>query len=1161
MTADFGTALVIGSGISGIRSALDLAGQGIQVTLADQADSIGGILTRLDYQFPTDGCGMCRMLPTTCRDSSSQFCLRRGFYHDRISISLGTTLESLEGEPGSYTALLRKKHQWVDPDRCMGCGLCSEACPVEMPDRFNQGLSTIKAVSLPVPHLMSNAYTIDQAACTRCGACETACPTHAIHLPEDAKKKFRVLVVDDELIVRDSLKEWFEFEGYSVDMAASGAEAITLLESSDCSMVFLDIKMPVMDGTEVLAKVKQMRPDLPVVMMTAYATVETAVQTMKTGAMEYVMKPFDPDRVLGLAETCFQQQAPEDTVEVVLETNAVILSCGVDFFDPASSINTLGYGVHPDVVTGLAFERILSRTGPGGTGIVRRPSDGREPQKIAWFQCIGSRELSETSSFCSSVCCMMALKEAVLARKRSGNRIETIIYYMDMRCFGKGFEAYRREAQQVHGVILRRARPHSVRFNTATGLLDVYLADEAGSKSNESFDMIVLSVGQRPALQTQKLSGISGLPLAASGFISEPGPELFPERGVFPAGSLTGFRDIGESVIQASAAALQASTLIHRHRTPGQGSAGNPEKTPEPASMPGTGPDTRDVSMELPEIAVVAWHYPGSNADNDVSDRIRTVIRQDPHIGDCLEIAGSDPGTWVEDIRQALDTSSANRVVLVTGIPHLFTRRLNDLARALRLDACYLEVVSMALDQITILESNLAMAIARLRHSNAMAVAHVPCTDRVLVAGAGLAGMTAALCIAENGHPVDLVENASVPGGNLSWLKTTLDGTDLSSLCQQACQAVEQHPLITLHTNTRIQNSSGQAGAFYSVLVDSNDSVQTVEHGAFIVATGGAEAPTLSYHYGDNPGIITNRELEQRLTDPAWAGQPGSGEHEAGPDGDRPGGGLFALKTVVMIQCVDSREDTREYCSRVCCSASVKHALELKHKNPDMMVIILYRDLMTYGVLETFYKKARESGILFIRYNLDSKPDVLLENQELHVRVHDQISGRLLDIETDLVVLATGIVPSVPLPLLDQLGAPVDRYAFVQEADSKWQPVDSPAPGIFSCGLALGPRNVTETIASARAAAMRALNLLAPAGQRGATLTSYVRASLCSLCLRCIDTCPYGARRLDEATSKILVNPVLCQGCGACAVVCANSAACVNGYRDRQMFDIIDAVL
>ena len=435
----------------------------------------------------------------------------------------------------------------------------------------------------------------------------------------------------------------------------------------------------------------------------------------------------------------------------------------------------------------------------------------------------------------------------------------------------------------------------------------------------------------------------------------------------------------------------------------------------------------------------------------------------------------------------------------------------------------------------------LQTGIAKLKWAEPGPVATVPIIQKTLVIGGGIGGMTAALAIADHGFEVDLVEAGEHLGGNLHWLQRTLEGHTTNTLLEETRAGVEKHPNICVHTLTRVITSTGDVGRFHTTIEGPEGLVQVLSHGVTLFATGGTEAVTTSFGYGTSPSIITQKELEQKLADDTMdAGQ---------------------LNSVVMIQCVDSREEPRNYCSRVCCASALKHALHLKEKNPALAIYILYRDMMTYGFAETYYTRAREAGVIFIQYRVEDKPRVKTGKDSPEVMIWEPILKRQLKIKADLVVLATGVVSNLPQDLAQSFGASVDQDGFFQEADSKWRPVDALKEGVFACGLTHSPRNIAETIATAEAAAERALRIISreylPAGK----VLAKVHQSLCSLCERCIDACPYGARSIDFDHEEVRINPVMCQGCGACAAACPNSASILEGFLEQQMFEMIDAAV
>jgi heterodisulfide reductase subunit A len=1137
METKTGSALVIGAGISGIRSALDLAEMNYRVFLIDKSPHMGGILSQLDHQFPSDHCGMCKMLPTINRDASSQFCLRKGLFHENIEILLGTEMTALEGEPGNFRVTLTSAPSLIDAEKCIGCGQCSSACPVEVPDDFNAGLTRRKAVHLPVPHNIPNRFIIDTAACTRCGKCENVCPTGAIDLKSDARRAFRVLVVDDELVVRDSLKEWLVVEGFSVDMAQSGAEAVESLSVNDYGLMLLDIKMPGMDGVEVLKIAREMREDLPVLMMTAYATVETAVQAMKIGALDYLMKPFDIEALI--ARVVQQYESKVTVTGRLIEVGVVIMAAGCGFFDPAEVSGAYDYNL-PNVITSIQFERLISGTGPYA-GKLLCPDDGRPAQKIAWLQCIGSRNLQQKADYCSSACCMFSIKEALLAKSKSGGAVDAAIFYMDMRTFGKDFQRYRDSAEKESGVRFIRSRVHWVEPE-ADGSLRLHYVDSEGRQHDEVFDMVVLAAGQRPPEGSEALGQLTGIELNPWGFCRT--ENFFPSRttteGVFAGGSFAGLKDVSESVIQAGSASLEASKLIY--------SKGGGIGVPYPAE-----PAFRDVSKELPMPAVCLCTCGGALTGTlDLEALVTSLVRWAPatrifQIDRICTQAGRDA------LVESMKASSPNMIVIGACMPCLYGRMLVDLGKETCLSPALMDLVDIRtptfpgrdMDSCRVskqIESVLKMSLERLRGADAAPSSYRRIVQKALVIGGGIAGMTAALALADHGFKVDLVEKDTVLGGQVRHLYHTLDGDRTADLVEKSISRVEAHANISAHIGAEVIHSQPHEGNFLTTIEMNEGGTKLLEHGVAILATGGKEASAQAYCYGKSESIVTQHELEARL---------GNGALD-------PAG----LRSVAMIQCVGSREEGRNYCSRVCCSSALKNALFLKQENPEVNIYIFYRDVMTYGFLEAYYTRARREGIVFIQYTHDKKPDVSLsDGGEIRITAHDPILGRDIVLEPELVVLSTGIVPHDHRKLADLFGIEVNEDGFFREAEYKWQPVNSRKRGIFICGMAHSPRSIPESIAMAQAAAQRALVMLNRGQVQAGNTVVEVRRSLCSLCERCVSACPYDARRRSEEEDIIEIDALACQGCGSCAAICPNSASVVRGYSDRQVLAMLDAAL
>ena len=644
------------------------------------------------------------------------------------------------------------------------------------------------------------------------------------------------------------------------------------------------------------------------------------------------------------------------------------------------------------------------------------------------------------------------------------------------------------------------------------------------------------AVGQRPAHGSADLAGRLELPLNPWGLIA---PEPFSlsrtrQPGIFVGGAFGGMKDIGEAVIQASAAAANASQVIH--------TAGGSLTLEESASgLP-------ESLMREPARIMVALCRCGRTAIPAAdAEFLAHALRADPAVC-AVEVVESlcTQGGW-EQVTARVRKLGPNRVLIGACLPHAQQRALKDLSRQCGLDLSLMEVITIAPWEMASAEGpsprealvQLRAGVARLKWGNLASVPEIRVEPRALVVGGGIAGMTAALTVAEHGYGVDLVEASEQLGGNLTWIRRTLEGQDVQALLGETVKRVEKHPRIQVHTGSRVVHAHGEVGAFTSAVEGPENRVLQLEHGVAILATGGTEAPAPSSPQGICAAVLTQSEVERRLAD---------GRLDAA-----------LLDTVVMIQCVGSRQEPRNYCSRACCATALKHALLIQERNPQANLFVLHRDMMTTGFSEAAFTRARAAGVIFVPYAAERPPRVETVGAGASVTVDEPILGRPLKIEAQLVILATGIVPAFPRELAEAFGVRRDRDGFFEEAESKWRPVDSLKEGVFACGLALSPRTIAASIATAEAAAQRALRILSRERLATGKVVASVRHSLCSLCAQCINACPYGARAIDEDQERLVVNPAMCQGCGACSAVCPNDAAVVEGFPAQQMLAMIDA--
>ncbi len=1139
MEKAIGKALVAGAGVGGIRSALDLAQMGYKVILVDKSDHIGGLLCQLDNQFPTSQCGFCRILPQFNRDQSSQHCLRRGFFHENIEILLSTKLLSVEGEPGDLTITLKQKPSIINPSLCTGCGECEHVCQVIVNNPFNEKLTDRKAVYLPTPHSFSNAYTIDTDVCTLCGDCEKACPTGAIRFIKQDREKFKILVVDDEKIIRSSMTEWLYEEGFTVETAESGQKALELMDSQRFNLMLTDIKMPGMDGVELLTCAKEKNLDLCVVMMTAYAAVDSAVEAMKQGAMDYLIKPFDPHVLISMVLKVFNEfEIAEARVENV---DALILSGGTKFFNPGLGKNLYGYGVLPGVVTSMEFERLISGSGPGKGKLVH-PTTCQPVKKIAWLQCIGSRDIQTKTPFCSSVCCMISIKEAVLAKNKFGPDLETTIFYMDMRTFGKDFDAYKNKAQQEDHVSFIRARIHSLSRNmdkTNQNLLARYV-DLHGSIHEDNFDLVVLSIGQQPVEKMTQFAVNNGIETNSFGFIeTRPFSQTKTLKpGIFTGGSNSGLKDIEESVICGSSAAVETCKIMRQIG----------RKTNNNTLLE----NQLEVVRQSPRISVMICNCGDLLSKTINTEILQTNLNKIPEIKSIEFVDKLCTDEGLDECITKINKNDPNRLILGACQPCIQNKKINQRLQDIGFGSLLVEI----LDMVSIvnqfkkspfdtarqrMQNELTILISKARYKNPAPIKQLESNSNTLVIGGGIAGITAALSIAECGYHVDLVEKEENLGGNLLWMDKTIDGLDIKSYLSEKINQIETHSNVTIHKKTSVETSRQDSGTISTVLKTGDDSNDIISHGVTILATGAREAPLENDLGPSSKNILTQKEFNMALQD-----------KQIDPE---------KLKTIVMLQCAGSRNEKRNYCSRVCCINALKTALFLKEKNQQINIYILYRDMMSYGFYETFYIEAKKSGVLFFQYEPPVIPKIEISGEHAIVTIHDLLLDLPVEIKADYVIAATGILPDLSKALAHQYEASLDTNSFFKEADSKFRPVDGINYRVFSCGLSLKPCTIEEAVASAQAAASGALQILFHDVLISGRIVSATHTATCGKCEMCVDACPYGARILEVSEEKITVDPAACQGCGICAAVCPSNAAFLEGFEGSQMLDMIDMAL
>ena len=823
-----------------------------------------------------------------------------------------------------------------------------------------------------------------------------------------------------------------------------------------------------------------------------------------------------------------------------LPVGAIILAPGFKTFDPGQ-YQAYAYAAQPNVVTSLEFERILSASGPFA-GHLMRPSDHKEPQKIAWLQCVGSRDVHHGDhGYCSAVCCMYAIKQAVIAKEHSKAPLDTAVFFMDLRAHGKDFEKYFLRAEKEQGVRFLRSRIHTIEGQPHTGDVKIRYTREDGAVAAETFDLVVLSVGLEVSQDSRKLAARLGIDLTPHHFVdtSPFGPVSTSRPGIYVCGVIQGPKDIPQSVTDASAAAAAVGELL----APARG-----KEVQAPVILP-----EKDITGQEPRVGIFICRC-GTNIAGVIDVPALTAYAQTlPQVvlaADNLFTCSADTQTLIQ---QAIEEHGLNRVVVASCSPRTHAAMFQETMEKAGLNPYLFEMANIRNQDAWVHMHEPAAALEKAKDLVRMAAARVaqleplykqefPVTPAGLVIGGGAAGLEAALSLANMGFATSLVEKTDRLGGNAWNLVVSHRGYDYRDYLQTLIDQVEKHPKIEVLLEALIKETGGYIGNFQTTVTTPGGS-RELAHGVTIIATGGRPLVPEEYLYGRHPNIFLSLDLDKALV--------------------AKDARVVGAQQAVFIQCVGSREPERPYCSRLCCTHSVESALALKELNPDMDVFILYRDLRTYGDKELLYQEAREKGVLFIRFDPDSKPRVKKTRAGgLQVTVTDPILGRPLVLQPDILTLASAVLPQPTGEIGELFKVARNQEGFFNEAHAKLRPVDFTTDGIYLAGLAHYPKPLDESIAQAKAAAARAATVLSKPKVAVEPLVALVDQSACMGCGLCELSCPFQAMRLIEVPGKgrrAENLPAYCKGCGLCASLCPQKAIELLHFRHRQISAALQA--
>ena len=832
---------------------------------------------------------------------------------------------------------------------------------------------------------------------------------------------------------------------------------------------------------------------------------------------------------------------PDDTEqEIQINAASVVMSVGAEMFDP-SVMDNFGSGKFANVVPGLEYERIMSASGPYQGNLVRK-SDEKPPKKVAWIQCAGSRGINKHDvSYCSSVCCMYALKEAMVTKERFGDDIETTIFFMDMRTFGKDYEQYYNRAKEDFGIRLIRCKPHTIVELPDKSLEITYAKEELSAMEKEEFDMVVLSTGFRPNQKTVALAETLGIDLNEHNFAKSGtmDPVTTSKDGVYVCGVFESPKDIPETLVQASAAASIAGAAIESE-----------ENLDEPGSLY---PPQRDVDGEDPKIGFFVVDCDGEIGQALDIDKVLENAKTNPDVAVAEAFKLSCSFEAMEKIESLIKDNNLNRVVIGSGSPRIQEIMFQDMLRRAGLNPYLLELVNLR-DQNAWAHNNdpakalekafqmVQVGITGVRAAKPLAEKNLPTNQSALVVGGGVTGMTSALELAKQGTFTYIVEKDPVLGGQALNLSQTIEGDDVQAFVKDLVTAVSANDNIKVYTGAEVADHQGVPGNFTTgIKMIAADAREQIDHGVTILATGAKANRPAVYGLGELDKVMTQLDLDAILENDEAA--------------------IKAMEQIVMIQCAGSREADNPNCSRLCCQAAIKNALRLLEMNSDLNIFVLYRDIRAYGFQEDYYKEARDKGVKFIRFDLDHRPVVREEAGKTLVLTHDFVLGQDIEIEADCVALSTGLVANAETTnkLARLFDLPKTEDGFFLEDHVKLKPIDMALRGFFVAGTAHSPKVIRESITQAHAVAGRARTLLATKEITLPATYATVDPIKCAVCLICVRACPYDVPFINtERHSEI--DPAKCRGCGICVAECPAKAIQLTAWEDDQIMAKLDGL-